>query len=478
MPSSPATSTSYLKSTHDADRPARPDTRIRTDPFMTATDTPTPLVDRLRALLDHLGLAAAHVATQMPGDIADLAAHFPERVAGVVLAVPVRIDPVPFTKVADRLLIVSGDSGIGAEVAARTIPKLPGSRRHVLADYEGTGWADVAADRTDAFADAITAFLRAGAPAAASAAPSRPVPARGTHAGLAWRAEGAGPALVLLPFFLAASQWDPVVARLAGDFTVIRIGGAHVGGVATLEDRAAAPSYRAMFHTLVDNLAPRAGERILDVGCGSGALDRLLAKRLGAGNPIEAVDLNTYLLGEAAALASAEGLDGRIRFSPGSATALPFPDAHFGCAFSVTVLEECDARRAISEMKRVVRPGGRIGIVVRAIDMAQWWSFPVPEPLRARVVTPPQSIGKGGVADARLYRFMHDAGLVDLVPFPYLVTLARPGGPVWRYREDAILNELDAAERRQWEAARDEAAADGLLFQAQALHCAVARNPG
>ena len=54
---------------------------------------------------------------------------------------------------------------------------------------------------------------------------------------------------MLLPFFLAPSQWAPAVARLARQFTVITLGGPHLGGVATLEDRARAPTYQAMFRT-------------------------------------------------------------------------------------------------------------------------------------------------------------------------------------------------------------------------------------
>ena len=91
----------------------------------------------------------------------------------------------------------------------------------------------------------------------------------------------AGPALMLLPFFLAPSQWAPAIERLARQFTVITLGGAHLGGVATLEDRARAPTYQAMFRTLIDLMAPKPGEAILDVGCGAGSLDRLLARRLG-----------------------------------------------------------------------------------------------------------------------------------------------------------------------------------------------------
>jgi hypothetical protein len=53
--------------------------------------------DRLLAVMDHLGIARAHVATQIPADIAGLAGAHPERIGGVVLCAPVRLDPAPFT---------------------------------------------------------------------------------------------------------------------------------------------------------------------------------------------------------------------------------------------------------------------------------------------------------------------------------------------------------------------------------------------
>lgn len=432
---------------------------------------------RLTALLDHLGIETAHVATQMPADIAGFAAEAPERTGGIVLAVPVRLDPAAFTRVAQKMLILTGDTGLGASVAARAMQGLPGAQCYRLAGYDTPGWADAAADHTAEVATVMTRFLTSGGLSARAAAPARPVPPAGRHAGISWRAEGQGPVLLLLPFFLAASQWDPVVPLLARHFTVVRIGGAHFGGVAALEDRARQKGYRSLFRTLVHHLAPGDSDRILDVGCGSGALDRQLAGMRVTAAPIEAVDLNAYLLREATDLAEDAGFGKAIRFSRASAVHLPFPDASFDCVFSVTVLEECDAAQAIAEMTRVLKPGGRLGIIVRAIDMRQWWSFAVPDDIKRIADVPPQSIGKGGVADARLYGLMAAAGLVGLLPFPSLMTIDDPGGSLWRYREDAVLADLDPRQRAVWEAARDEAAAAGLLFQAQALHCAVARKP-
>jgi SAM-dependent methyltransferase len=137
------------------------------------------------------------------------------------------------------------------------------------------------------------------------------------------------------------------------------------------------------------------------------------------------------------------------------------------------VLEDCDADRAIAEMVRVARPGGRIAVVVRAIDLPQWWNLTLPESIRRKVETPPQSVAPKGVADASLYRRMRDAGLADLVSFPFLVTLDNPDGPIWRYREDHALSLLSPEEAATWRRLAAAAKAEGLLFASHAMHCAV-----
>jgi SAM-dependent methyltransferase len=436
---------------------------------------------RLIALLDHLGLARAHVATQIPADIAELAASDPGRLAGIVLCAPVRLDPAPFANLADRVLMISGEYGPTFDVTVRAADRLAGAQRHVIDNYEAFGWSDVVRDCAAEIADRMTGFL-----ARFAADPPRPLPAPGSHAGshigshagISYRIAGSGPALLLLPFFLAPSQWAPAVPLLARHFTVVTLGGRHLGGIAALEDRARMPTYRAMFRTLIDQMAPLPGEAILDVGCGAGSLDRLLAARLGTANPITALDANPFWLSEAEALAVEEGVADAIRFVPGNAEALPFPDGSFGAVFSVTVIEECDADRAIAEMVRVAAPGGRIGIIVRALDLPQWWNLDPPdsqewEPIRRKITPPPQSVAGKGVADASLYRRMRRAGLIDLVCFPFLVTLDQPAGPIWRYREDHVLSLLTEEELATWHDARDQAAADGLLMMAHPLHCAV-----
>src|SRR5260221_312514 len=98
------------------------------------------------------------------------------------------------------------------------------------------------------------------------------------------------------------------------------------------------------------------GEHVLDVGCGTGSLTTALrdAADLAA---ITAVDVVEPFL----AYARARNRDPRIRFERADARALPFPDATFDRAFSMLVLLFIpDAARAVAEMRRVVRPGGRV----------------------------------------------------------------------------------------------------------------------
>ncbi|HJQ56575.1 MAG TPA: methyltransferase domain-containing protein [Vineibacter sp.] len=440
-------------------------------------DEDLPTAGRLAALWDHLGIGRAHVASQVPADIAGLATEQAGRLAGIVACVPTRLDPAPFDAVADRLLMISGATGPTVGTTTRAAERLPAAERVVLDGYDAPGWADVAADRGDELVGAMIGFVDRLTARGIVADTPRPGAREGRHAGITYSIEGNGPALLLLPFFLAPSQWQPIVPRLAGRFSVVTLGGPHLGGVAALEDRARAPTYRALFRTLIDTLAPSPDAAILDVGCGAGSLDRLLAQRLQPGQRLTALDTNPFLLREAQALAAADGLADRIRFIDGNAERLPFEDGAFECAFSVTVLEECDADRAIAELVRVVRPGGRIGVVVRAIDMPQWWNLPAPEALRRKIDVPPQSVGAGGVADASLYRRLQQAGLRDLVCFPSLVTLDRPDGPIWRYREDHVLSLLAPDEIPAWHALRDAAYAEELLFMAHPMHCAVGTKP-
>jgi arsenite methyltransferase len=116
------------------------------------------------------------------------------------------------------------------------------------------------------------------------------------------------------------------------------------------------------------------GQRVVDVACGSGATALLLARELGC--DAVGVDLGARAI-EQAKRATHAGA--RARFLLGDAEALPLPDASFDVALSECSL--CtfpDKPRAIAEMARVVRAGGRIGIADVTADLDA-----LPAPLRS-----------------------------------------------------------------------------------------------
>lgn len=108
----------------------------------------------------------------------------------------------------------------------------------------------------------------------------------------------------------------------------------------------------------IDALAPAAGERLLDLGCGTGNAAILAAKR---GAKVVAIDPAARLVDVTAARAKSEGLD--IDAKVGDAGAIPSGDASVDALVSIfAVIFAPDAARATDEMVRVVRPGGRIVI--------------------------------------------------------------------------------------------------------------------
>jgi ubiquinone/menaquinone biosynthesis C-methylase UbiE len=117
----------------------------------------------------------------------------------------------------------------------------------------------------------------------------------------------------------------------------------------------------------------RPGETVLEVGCGTGAIDRWLAQRTHGANPITGIDINRYLLKEARALVAKDGLEDIIAFREGNGEALELPDNSFDVTLSLTVLEEADADRMLAEIVRVTRPGesGRDGASARYATVDQ-----------------------------------------------------------------------------------------------------------
>jgi SAM-dependent methyltransferase len=429
----------------------------------------------LAELLDHLGIAAAHFAGRSVADLQGFAARHPERIASLTLLCPAVLDTRTLAPLAGRLLVVTGDHGPGARRVAAGLADLPEAAAVVLGDYAGVTWADIALERGDSIGAAMHDFL-----ARRGALPAVGVPGEdGEIAGISYRVRGAGAPLVLLPLDLSPGQWEPLIPALSARYCTITLGGALLGSVASLEERGRS-GYIAVVRALLDALAIQPGESVLEVGCGSGVIMRELARRTGGANRLIGRDMSPYLLGEARALARREGLIDRIDFGEGRAEALPLADGAVDVALSSTVFEEGDADLMLSEIVRVTRPGGRVGIVVRAVDLPFWVNLPLDPALKAKVDAP-GIIGGGaapkGCADASLYRRLHALGLTGLKCFPQLVSVVPGSERIERYQHQ-ILAALSPAEAERWHQAVAAAESDGTFFIAQAYHCAVGTKPG
>ena len=244
----------------------------------------------------------------------------------------------------------------------------------------------------------------------------------GEFGGIIYRVRGSGPPLVLLPLSLARSQWDPLVPVLAEHYTTIALGGAFVGIIPSLEERMRG-GYQRVVRSVVEAASIQPGESVVEVGCGSGAVARFLARFTGGANPIRGVDVNGYLLREAASITRSDGLSDRISFEHGDAEELPIASSSVDVVLSFTVMEEVDAQRMLAEMVRVTRPGGRVGVVVRATDMRPWINLELrPDLLAAIEAVPGAGAADLGCSDASLYRRFNDAGLKTVMLGPQLAT--------------------------------------------------------
>jgi hypothetical protein len=105
-------------------------------------------------------------------------------------------------------------------------------------------------------------------------------------------------------------------------------------------------------------------------------------------------------------------------------------------ALSSTVFEEGDADRMLAEIVRVTRPGERIGMVVRAVDMPLWVNLPLDPALKAKVDDPNVigGVAPKGVADASLYRRLTALGLTGLKCFPQPVSVVPGSERIHRYQ--------------------------------------------
>jgi ubiquinone/menaquinone biosynthesis C-methylase UbiE len=134
---------------------------------------------------------------------------------------------------------------------------------------------------------------------------------------------------------------------------------------------------------LIERLRAGAGQCVLDVGCGTGGPAFRLARTTGAS--VVGVTISRWQVATATAHAVSAGLSGTVHFAHGDVGDMAFPDGAFDAAMALeTLVHISDKAGALRELRRVLRPGGRLVLcdLTRTADMSSeqrevWAGWPV-----------------------------------------------------------------------------------------------------
>ena len=236
-----------------------------------------------------------------------------------------------------------------------------------------------------------------------------------------------------------------------------------------LEARGKSPDEAAARAEYLDLLGLQPGQRVLDVGCGSGVVTRDMARRVSPSGRAVGVDPSAEFLTIARDLAQADGLAGVAEFREGSALALPFGDAEFDVALAATVLVHVPGGdAAVPEMARVVRSSGQVGVFDFDGD-----SLLISHPDRALTRRIVAAFSDHAAVDSWLVRrlpgLLRQAGLIHVAARAFLSLEREPDGFYGRAAVRAVdvaaqTGAITEAERERWLAQlRAEQAAGNFL---------------
>jgi SAM-dependent methyltransferase len=204
------------------------------------------------------------------------------------------------------------------------------------------------------------------------------------------------------------------------------------------------------------------GNSILDVGCGLGDMARALARLVGATGRVVGVDYSASMIRLAKLRTSHD--DGNVAFQRGDIMALDFPDATFDRARAEQVLQHvAEPGRAMSEMARVTRPGGRVVVlepdwdtlVIDAEDLGTSQAFSAFNCTR---------VVRHGRIGRRLPTLFREAGLEDVSIVPQAILAGyEPTKEFVASNAARAVTEgaIDAAAARSWLDDLQARAADG-----------------
>ena len=238
---------------------------------------------------------------------------------------------------------------------------------------------------------------------------------------------------------------------------------------------------------IIEVLRLQPAERVLDIGCGSGALSRAAAGAVGTGGSVTGVDVSRPMLELARRTSSEAGLE-NTDFVEADAQVHDFPAGAFDAVTSrFGVMFFADPVAAFANIRRAVSTGGRLAFAAwQALDANQWAMVPVmaivphtgiPD------VPPPGAPGPFAFADAdRVREILSGAGWTDVEVEPFRTEVLVAGGgdlddAVSYFADDVfgrmLLGDADEETRAAAKAALRDALAEHMTDEGIRLEGAV-----